>query len=354
MRPRGWLLFLALGGCGGQSTSNAAVAADAASEAGAAGAPGRPDVAAAVQTSAEGLRLALATACFQIASDLGADVTAPGATVSDQDLAAWCDAASAAIVAAAPVGVSVQGGHCRIDAAGQIACETTCSECAESSIAARCDPDHVAGACSGTCTGTRICEVPPGGDTSCDGVCPGTCDGTCSGTCAGSCSGTCSATDPRGGCVGICSGTCRGACDGRCEGTCTRGCELAPDATTGCDGESTCLGGCSAGLVSPQCEAELTPPLCDVTVDCASACRALGLVGTVCTLPQVMVGPTDQTDLALTLERNLPVILAAYRKLELIGDSVQDLNDAAAAEASATLILCLQSSEEVLASPEPQ
>jgi hypothetical protein len=282
--------------------------------------------AAALVTAAGELKAEVATACANIANDLGQQgvPAVTGASTSDDDLQTACDLATAAINAAINAGASfelmISGGECIVDAAAQISCEAACrvdASCDLGSVETRCAPGDLAGSCPGQCAGS--CEVQSGA-VECLGTCRAECVGTCSGTCTGGCSGNCtgacdgqSSTGPCGGtCAGQCDATCSGKCGAECDGTCSGSCQYsAPSAT--CEGR--CTGACDVSFTAPTCGGELTPPTCEVDADCEAGCNGSALYSAVCTPPgvQLVFSGTPSAVLQATLEVNLPAIIDGYQ-----------------------------------------
>ncbi|MBW2457206.1 MAG: hypothetical protein JRI68_22020 [Deltaproteobacteria bacterium] len=272
------------------------------------------------------MKASVAVACANMATDLGstdAPDVGDGSNVSDDDVTAACNAASAAldVAVSASGGVSLQiiGGKCEVNASAQLNCEASCSvdgSCDPGGVEARCEPGELSVSCSGECSGE--CTVESGSVT---------CEGSCSGTCEGDCSGTCAATGT--------SGACSGSCEGTCEGECTGTCEIVP-ATAECSG--SCKGGCEGTATAPSCEAELTPPSCDIDAECSGGCEAEGNISAECTPPQIIVEVEGNADLKATLEANLPDIFLVFEvQGALVVDSAVYVAETAIGVAAAAL-----------------
>jgi hypothetical protein len=254
-------------------------------------------------------------ACIAIANDLGAmGVPADmGADTPDEDVTTACDLAAAqidaAIMAGGSISIQVIGGQCSVKAEAQLSCEASCSvegECTPGSVEARCDPGELSGSCSAECSGS--CTVTSGSVA---------CEGSCSGTCSGTCMGTCESEDGMGNCAGKCEGSCMGECTGTCE--------VVPP-TAMCEG--SCKGGCSVEYTAPKCEAELTPPMCNLDADCQAGCEGQANLEAECTPPQIVI--EGNTELVATLEANLPAIFLLFEvQGELILDSAVEIGDKA-------------------------
>jgi hypothetical protein len=237
----------------------------------------------------------IAGACIKIANDLGAEgVPADmGAATSDDDLTTACDLATAAIDAELSGGVEITlqivGGECHVNAQAQFSCEASCqvdASCSPGSVEARCDPGEISGTCTAECEGSCTVES---GSVQCEGGCSGTCQGMCEGTCEGMEN----------------NANCNAKCEGSCMGSCTGTCDVVPP-TAMCEG--SCKGGCSATYEAPQCEAELTPPMCEVDADCQAGCEGSASIEAECTPPSITVEIEGHAELAATLEANLPAI----------------------------------------------
>jgi hypothetical protein len=102
----------------------------------------------------------LYTACSAIAG------TAADGAATDDKVTTACNAASAKIKAnfAAGVKVEVIPGKCEVAASAQVECEGSCrvdASCTEPSIEVRCKPGELSVVCSGTCSGSVVCEAAP-------------------------------------------------------------------------------------------------------------------------------------------------------------------------------------------------
>ncbi|MEY2932647.1 MAG: hypothetical protein RL033_3396, partial [Pseudomonadota bacterium] len=152
-------------------------------------------------------------ACARIAN-----MDAPTAMPTDQQVTEICNAAKARLDAnlTASVTVVIVPPICTVDAEAQFDCEADCYakaevECTPGSVEVRCDAGDLSVTCSGACNVNAYCEGSADVAVNCEGSCEGTCAGTCDGTCEGSTAS---------------GGNCDGKCDGKCEGTCKGSCKI--------------------------------------------------------------------------------------------------------------------------------
>ena len=288
----------------------------------------------ALEVSANAIASNVATACANIATDLGEAPTDP----TDVEIA--CSAADRAIAGVLAEGVVINIAAsppvCTFEAQAQLDCEAGCvveADCEPGTIEARCEPGEFSVQCEGECAAEAsvICEADVNATITCEGSCNGICEGSCSGVCNGECTGS---TDGDGNCNGDCLGTCEGSCQGTCEGSC----ELDAEATGGCDADATvrCRGGCTHNATLPRCEAQLTPPSCEVDVDCQASCEAEASFNSECEPGKIHVvvvsGSAD--DLVDTLRENLPILLAVegyaglWANTEAFADGIVELSSA--------------------------
>ena len=301
----------------------------------------------ALVSAAGSMKGKLAVACAAIANDLGAtgvpDV-GDGSNVSDDDLTATCDKASASITAeisaSGSISVAIEGGKCEVSASAQFDCEASCDvngTCEPGSIEAQCSPGELSGTCSGECKAGATCQGSATVAADCKGTCEATCTGTCGGNCSGKCEGTCSAQDGQGNCTGTCDGTCTGKCDTQCEGKCSGNCKLAADANISCGAEATCKGECSVAMTAPKCEAKLNPPSCNLDANCEAGCQGQASAKVECSEPKIVVTGSANVAFAATLEANLPAVFAVLAQGKVVasaaGDVVAKVPDVVAAVA---------------------
>lgn len=256
-----------------------------------------------LMAAADGLKLDVATACYNIATDLGqTDLPAVSAEMTDEDIETICTAALTAINAELDAGLTVdvlvQGGYCEIDAEAQLSCEAECQiegECDPGSIETRCDPGYLSVMCDGECQANAWCE----GSVEVEA--------NCTGECAGMCKGQCDAADtPEEGLE----------CAGLCEGTCTGECHIAADANIDCGAEVRCRGGCSVEGRLPVCRTTIEEPYCDVDADCNAGCQGQASFEATCHEPEVFVvvtGGINPEAFTATIEENLPALIEAFK-----------------------------------------
>lgn len=275
-------------------------------------------------TTADAMRLSLATACAKIAGDT------PPTNPTDDQVTSECQAASTAITAGLQGGVtlSVVPGECHVNAQAQLGCEASCTgnaSCTPGDVTVRCQPGDLSVECTGQCTGTLTCEGSASASVACDGKCDASCTGTCSGTCNGTCSGTCTVTNADGSCAGTCNGTCTGTCSATCNGTCSGSCVYDANASVTCNATARCQGTCSVQGTAPQCNGDLKPPSCQVDADCEAGCKGQANLDAQCTPPQIVFNGSVDATFAATLKENLPAILEVKSQLELAATSVQGI-----------------------------
>nr|PZN29469.1 MAG: hypothetical protein DIU78_00180 [Pseudomonadota bacterium] len=274
-----------------------------------------------LQKIAAGVEMEVATACTNLAKDLGVpdDQLAPAADGPGKKAEAACNAASKAI------------GDLRAKAGGSIKIETRPPECSASmnamaDCAAKCDATvkpgeakveceggKLSGACSGSCQGECTVDAGAKCEGSCSATCSGQCKGEISGTCDGTCNGKCDGKDSKGKCAGVCEGTCTGkvnaACNGECKGDCSASCTM--QAKGECSG--TCTGECSVEFQEPRCTGEVKPP--EMSAECKAHCDAEVSANLECRPAQVFVQAQGAADvqagqtLKAALEKNLPALL---------------------------------------------
>ncbi|HWA75183.1 MAG TPA: hypothetical protein VG937_22755 [Polyangiaceae bacterium] len=279
-------------------------------------------------TVAGSMKAKLVVACSKIAG-----TTAP-ASPTDDDVTTACNAASAKIDAnlTAAATITVVPGKCEVAAQAQLNCEASCqvdASCKGGDITARCEPGKLSVECSGSCEGSLSCEASANASVECEGACNGTCSGTCEGTCNGTCTGTCSVKNADGSCAGSCTGTCEGTCSASCKGSCKGSCTYEANATAMCDATARCQGTCTGEAKAPKCEAELTPPECQVDADCQAGCSGQASLKAECTPPTVVISGVADADFAATLTANLPTVLEVAAQGELVVDAAGDVVQAA-------------------------
>ncbi|MCC6523449.1 MAG: hypothetical protein IT373_12395 [Polyangiaceae bacterium] len=246
------------------------------------------------------LKASVATACFNIATDLGEAPPADPANYTDDDVTTACNLATAALNAeftgGADINLVIEGGHCEVNAQAQFNCEASCDvsgSCTPGSIEVQCDPGELSVVCEGSCDVGATCEGSVGAGAV-----------ECNGTCEGNCTGTCSTGEPDGS-------HCAGTCDGSCTGDCTL---TGPTVSGSCGGTAKCTGGCTGAYSAPSCTGTLNPPACNIDAECEAGCQGQASLEASCTPPSVSIEvvAAGSANLQSTLEANLPAIWNAF------------------------------------------
>lgn len=276
-----------------------------------------------LQALAVEIETEVATACGNLAKDLGATDIEPKEEGPGKKAEAACNAAVAAL---GEMKAKV-GGSLTVEAAAPVctASMDAMAECAAScdatiepgSAEVKCEGGEISGTCEAECQGTCTVEAGAACEGTCGGSCSGTCEGEISGKCEGTCNGKCDGKDSKGQCAGTCDGKCEGktsaSCSGTCKGECSASCEVKGQAK--CEG--TCSGGCSAEIKAPKCSGEVKPP--EMSAECQSNCNAELTAKAECTPPRVVVkfeGAADAeaaAKLKAALEANLPALIAVAK-----------------------------------------
>ncbi|MBI4954475.1 MAG: hypothetical protein HY908_20795 [Myxococcales bacterium] len=243
------------------------------------------------------LKASVATACFNIATDLGEAPPADPANYTDDDVTTACNLATAALNAefsgGANINLVIEGGHCEVNAQAQFNCEASCDvsgSCTPGSIEVQCDPGELSVVCEGSCDVGATCEGSVTVEANCEGSCEGTCNGTCNGA------------NSSAYCAGTCSGTCSGDC------------VLDTAVQGGCGGTAKCTGGCTGNYTAPSCTGTLNPPACNIDAECEAGCQGQASLEASCTPPSVSIEvvAAGSANLQSTLEANLPAIWNAF------------------------------------------
>lgn len=275
-----------------------------------------------LQQAAAKLEASVATACTNIAKDLGGNTAGlpanDGSGKASEQACALAAAEIGKVKAALKAEVSVQNQPpvCEASLDATASCAAECDATVEpGSVKAQCEGGKLKGSCEAECKGQ--CSIE--GEVACKGQCSGSCSGSCdagfSGKCGGTCTGSCDGKDVKGKCAGTCDGkcsakaegSCSGACKGQCEGSCTA------DVSGSCKG--SCTGECSVEMKAPTCTGKVEPP--KVSAECDAKCDAKATAELECKPPQVSVSIKGQADveqvnkLRATLAANLPALLVA-------------------------------------------
>jgi hypothetical protein len=297
--------------------------------------------------ASDGLKEEVATACYNIASDLDVpDIEPVPAEITDDYVNTICTAAATAIneqvAAATAVDVIVQGGYCTVDAQAQLDCEAECQiegECDPGSIETRCDPGYLSVECNGACEADAWCEGSVEFEANCNGQCSGMCKGQCGDV----------ATPAEGQeCTGVCNGTCTGEC------------HLAADADLECGASVRCRGGCTTDYQAPRCETTIEEPVCNVDADCNAGCQGQASFEATCTEPEVLVvvtGDVDE-DFVSTMTENFPAIYNAFvtygptilEQAAAVATAAADVANAAGENALCNFLVTVDTSAALLGS----
>ncbi len=275
-----------------------------------------------LQKIAVDLEAEVATACGNLAKDLGASDAdlKPKSDGPGKKAEAACDAAVKMIgevkaKAAGKIKVEVKPPVCTASVNAMAECAGKCDATIKpGSAKVTCEGGKLSGKCDAKCEGT--CDVEAG--AKCEGTCGGTCKGDCSadisGKCDGTCNGKCDGKDSKAKCAGTCEGKCTGGkvdatCHGECKGDCDATCTV--QAKGECKG--TCSGSCSAEFKEPKCSGEVKPP--QMSAECQAHCNASVNAKLECKPALVTVVASGSVDAAaaaklkLAFEKDLPALL---------------------------------------------
>ena len=282
-----------------------------------------------LQKIAADLEAEVATACGNLAKDLGASDAdlKPKEDGPGKKAEAACHAAVKMIgevkaKAAAKVTVKAQPPVCTASVNAMADCAGKCdAKIKPGEAKVTCEGGKLSGKCDAKCEGT--CDVEAG--AKCEGTCGGTCKGECSadisGKCDGTCNGKCDGKDSKAKCAGTCEGTCKGGkvdavCKGECKGECDATCSM--QAKGECKG--TCSGSCSAEFKEPKCSGTVKPP--EMSAECKAHCNASvnGKVDCKPATVAVAVNATGDAAAAAKLkaafEKDLPALLKITMGME--------------------------------------
>jgi hypothetical protein len=272
-----------------------------------------------LQKLAADVEAEVATACGNLAKDLGATDVEPKEEGPGKKAEAACQAAVKAIgelkaKASGKLAVKVEPPKCSASMNAMAECAGKCDATVKPGEAkVSCEGGEISGKCDAECKGN--CTVEAG--AKCEGSCGGTCEGNCeanfAGKCEGNCNGKCDGKDSKGKCAGTCDGKCegsgKGSCSGTCKGSCSASCTMQGQAK--CEG--TCSGGCSVEFKEPKCSGEVKPP--EMSAECKANCDAEINAKLECQPARVAVNLEGAADaqaagkLKAALEANLPAIL---------------------------------------------
>jgi hypothetical protein len=261
----------------------------------------------------------VATACANLAKDLGATDVEPKEEGPGKKAEAACNAAVTALgslkaKAKGSLKVDVQPPKCSASMNAMADCAASCDANIEpGSAKVECEGGEISGSCEGQCQGDCTVEAGAQCEGTCGGTCQGECSGDISGKCDGTCNGKCDGKDSKAACAGTCEGKCEGkanaACNGSCKGSCSASCTMKGKA----DCKGTCSGGCSVEYKEPKCSGEVKPP--EMSAECKANCDAKVSGKVECIPARVVVklqGAADAqaaSKLKAAIEANLPAIL---------------------------------------------
>ena len=276
-----------------------------------------------------GMLTDVTTACYTIATDLGATAdqqatvdanTDPGAAAKAQ-----CNLAVAQIQATLGAGVSVTVTpptfKCEASVSAKGSCQAKCD------VNGKCDIKANPPVCTGgtlevTCDAGCDGSVTPGG-IDCQGSCSATVSGSCNATggvqCKGKCDGTCEGnTDTTGAtCTGMCKGTCSAtapgvACNGQFQGKCSGMCTATTPSV-----KVQCSAGCNLNATPISCAGGKLEGGCKVDAKCDANCNASVNAKASCDVQPLEItatatGPNVDAVVA-TLQTNVPKLFLAVK-----------------------------------------
>ena len=276
-----------------------------------------------LQKIAADVEAEVATACGNLAKDLGADAKSlkPKDDGPGKKAEAACNAAVKLIgdfkaKAKGTLKVDVKPPVCSASMNAMAECAGKCdANVKPGSAKVECEGGKISGECSGKCEGECTAQAGAACEGTCGGECSGECSGDISGKCDGTCEGKCDGSTTKAGakCAGTCEGKCKGNakanCNGSCKGTCSASCTAK--ASGSCKGE--CSGKCDVEMKAPKCSGEVKPP--EMSAECKANCDAEVSGKLECRPATVNVkidGAADAqaaTKLKAALTANLPAIL---------------------------------------------
>ena len=275
-----------------------------------------------LQKIAADVEAEVATACGNLAKDLGASDAdlKPKEEGPGKKAEAACNAAvklmgEVKAKAGVKFKVDIKPPVCTASVNAMADCAGKCDATIKpGSAKVTCEGGKLSGKCDAKCEGS--CELDAG--AKCEGTCGGSCKGECSaeisGKCDGTCNGKCDGKDSKAKCAGTCEGTCKGGkvdavCKGECKGECSATCTV--QAKGECKG--TCSGSCSVEFKEPKCSGEVKPP--EMSAECKAHCNAEVNANVECK-PAVVTAKIEAAadaaaavKLKAALEKNLPALL---------------------------------------------
>jgi hypothetical protein len=274
-----------------------------------------------LQEIAAELEAEVATACGNLAKDLGADDAAINA--KEEGPGKKAEAACGAAVklvnefkakASGKLVVEAKPPACAASMSAVADCAAKCdANVKPGSAKVECEGGDISGQCDAKCEGKCTVEAGAACEGSCSGECKGECTAEISGKCDGTCEGKCNGKDTKGKCDGTCEGKCKGKAEASCSGECKGSCSASCTATAKGECKGTCSGKCSVEMKAPKCSGEVKPP--EMSAECKANCDAEVKAKLECQPASVFVkieGAADAkaaTQLKAALSKNLPAIL---------------------------------------------
>jgi hypothetical protein len=282
----------------------------------------------------------VATACGNLAKDLGADAKdiKPKDDGPGKKAEAACNAAVKLIndfkaKAKGTLKVDVKPPVCSASMNAMADCSAKCdANVKPGSAKVECEGGKISGECSGKCEGE--CTVQAGAQ--CEGTCSGECSGECSaeisGKCDGTCDGKCDGNTSKGAkCAGTCEGKCKGTAKANCSGTCKGTCSASCTATAKGQCKGECSGKCDVEMKAPKCSGEVKPPEmsaeckanCDAEVSAKMECRPASVVAKIDGAADMQAANKLKAALQANLPALLKVTMGMKGKLESVTKNVE-------------------------------
>jgi hypothetical protein len=273
-----------------------------------------------LQEIAAELEAEVATACGNLAKDLGADESALNAKEEGpgKKAEAACNAAVKLVnefkaKANGKLIVEAKPPACAASMDAVADCAARCDASVQpGSAKVECEGGEISGQCDAQCEGKCTVEAGAQCEGSCSGECKGECTAEISGKCDGTCEGKCDGKNTKGKCDGTCEGKCKGKAEATCSGECKGTCSASCTATAKGECKGTCEGKCSVEMKAPKCSGEVKPP--EMSAECKANCDAEVKAKLECQPASVFVkieGAADvdaATRLKAALSKNLPAI----------------------------------------------
>jgi hypothetical protein len=274
-----------------------------------------------LQKIAADLEADVATACGNLAKDLGASDAdlKPKEDGPGKKAEAACDAAVKVLgevkaKAGVKFKIDIKPPVCSASMNAMADCAGHCdAKVTPGSAKVTCEGGKLSGKCDAKCEGS--CDLEAG--AKCEGTCGGSCKGDCSadisGKCDGTCNGKCDGKDSKGKCAGTCEGKCAGKVDATCHGECKGECDATCTVEAKGECKGTCEGKCSVEFKEPKCSGEVKPP--EMSAECKAHCNASVNAKLECKPARVTAKIETSLDavaaakLKAALEKDLPPLL---------------------------------------------